>query len=162
MLVLPVLQPKEDDELSNQHSDSAGSHAKGHSNQDRHEGELDGCPHDVNQAVKEASMAMAMHVMRAEFKMGRKLKSAVRTTVCSRAVLEVRDVLAGEALEALDAETLDAVSSGRRGSLGLVNIVKDFGEDTAKHIGAFGVWSIGGWCDRSGREKDHLAEDQYE
>lgn len=162
MLVLPVLQPEEDDELSNKHSDSAGSHTKGHSNQDRHEGEFNGCPHDVGQAVKEASLAMAMHVMRAEFKVGRKLKSAVRTTVCSRAVLGVRPMLASEALEALDTETLEALSSGRRGSLGLVDVVEDFREDTAKHIGAFGVWRIGDWCDRSGRQKDHLGEYQYD
>ena len=162
MLVLPVLQPEEDDELSNKHSDSAGSHTKGHPNQDRHEGEFNSCPHDVGQAVKEASLAMAMHMMRAKFKVSRKLKSAVWTTVCSRAILGVRHVLASEALEALDTETLDALSSGRRGSLGLVDVVEDFREDTAKHIGAFGVWRIGGWCDRSGRQKDHLGKYQYE
>ena len=161
VLVLPVLQPEEDDELSNKHSDSASSHTKGHTNQDRHESELDGCPHDVNQAVEEASLAMAMHVMRAEFEMGRKLNGAVRTTVCSRAVWKVRRVFTSEALEALDAETLDALSSGRRGSLGLVDVVEDFREDTAKHIGAFGVWRIGRWGDSSGREKNHLAGCQY-
>lgn len=116
----------------------------------------------MGQAVKETSVAMAMHMMRAEFQVGRKLKSAVWTTVCSRAVLEVRHVLTGEALEALDTETLDTLSSGRRGSLGLVDVVEDFREDTAKRIGAFGVWRIGGWCDRSGRQEDHLGEYQYE
>ena len=108
----------------------------------------------MSHAVKEAVVAAAMHVMRAEFEVRWEFKGAIGTTVCVRAFVDVRHVhrVASKALEALDVETFDTMASSIRGSLSLVDVVEDLRKDAAKNIGAFSVWRFGGWCDRSGGE----------
>ena len=154
------LQPEEDENLTDKHTDGGGRHAKGHADEDGDEDHFDGGAKDHAHAGEEAFVVVVSVMVGAplvtkgfELDVGGEFHDAIRATVgdCVRALvfMMVVRVVAGELVDTFHAEAFYLAGCALGGGFGFVDAGDELGEDAAHHVGAFGVWGVGGGGDGS-------------